>query len=285
MLHSFSLSMSTAEEKNGTGGRSKCGSIMVQPYPSTSEWSLYHHSESETMMELLQEIVRSARAVRSSLGLTNKRIDLYLLCDDQTLTDKLNRYSHDIATLAVANQVTAITESRDGTHTALIPIGCTSAIINPHIQVFIPLKGLVDFSSELIKMEKQTAYLTATINEMTNKMKANGYEKTKPEIQERNKDKLQNDQMELSKLNESISAFKSYMTNEELSLYAKNKLSSQQADAEKMKAAIEKILGKDADPSKLSKKLFSKYEEMQNEYQTLLKEIEAVTSKEKTNGA
>ena len=272
LYHRLPQAMQTAEERSGTGGRRQCGSIMVQDYPSVAAFARFDRPEVEALHSTLQDIAKAARSTRSTLGLTKKRVDLFLLCSDAAVVASLSPHRRDIATLAVANAVTVLSQERK----AEIPAGCTSAVVSPSVQLFIPLRGLVDFGAEIVKMEKQQAALQEGLAQLQAKVSAAGYEKTKPEVQQRNADKLRDDAGEAAKLSASIAAFKALMSADELRDYQQQKIAIRQQDADRAKLAMDKILPAGGDEAKLSKKIASKYAELKQEQQRLVQEIDAL---------
>jgi len=243
---------------------------MVEEYPTIAQFAIFDRPDVESLHATFQEIGKSARSTRSTLGLTKKKVDLYLLCSDPAVAASLAPHTRDIATLAIANVVTVLTEEKRQE----IPSGCTSSVVSPAIQLFIPLRGLVDFGAELVKMEKQQASLHDAIQQLQLKVSAVGYEKTKAEVQQRNADKLRDDKEELSKLGTSITSFKALMSADELHAYELQKIVIKQQDADRAKTAMEKILPAGGDETKLTKKIAGKYEDLKKEYHALLAEIE-----------
>jgi valyl-tRNA synthetase len=270
LYHRLPQAMTTEEERAGTGGRMACGSIMVQPYPSVEEFARFVNPDIEALLSTMQDIGKAARSVRANLGLTKKRVDLHLLCADGALATQLAPHTRDIATLAVGNAVYVLPpEGRDS-----IPKGCTTAVVSPTLELHIPLRGLVDFGAEVVKMEKQRDALREGVSSLQAKMAAPGYDKTKAEVRERNDVKVRDDTAEIDKLTQSIDAFKGLMSPEEKVQYLQQKVSSKKADAERVKVGMEKILPAGGDEAKLSKKIAGKYGDLKKEYLQLTNEQE-----------
>ena len=276
LWHRLPQAMTTEHQKSGTGGRQHCGSIMVELYPTVEAFSVFVDTDMEQLHGVIEEIAKSARSTRATLGLTRKRVDMYLLCSDQQTALQLSPHIRDIGTLSIANAVNILTADQRST----LPAGCTSSVVSPTIELFIPLKGLVDFGAELVKLEKQLTALQAAIQLQKEKMAAAGYEKTKQEVQARNADKLAADESEVVKLQASIDNFNGLMSSEEVAAYEVQKIVIRQADAERVRVGMEKIVPVGGDETKLNKKIAGKYAELKSEYGELLREIERLKIKQ-----
>ena len=276
LWHRLPQAMTTEQQKNGTGGRQHCGSIMVESYPTVDEFGAFVDSDIEQLHGVIEEIAKSARSTRSTLGLTRKRVDMYLLCSDAQTAAQLSPHTRDIGTLSIANAVNVLTADQRSS----VPAGCTSSVVSPSLELFIPLKGLVDFGAELVKMEKQLAGLDDSVRLLKEKMAATGYEKSKEEVKARNADKLRADEAELVKLQASISSFNSLMSADERRAYEVQKVLIKQTDAERVKVAMAKIVPAGGDETKLNKKIAGKYAELKSEYEALTAEIERLKLKQ-----
>ena len=271
LYHRLPQAMVTEEEKAGTGGRLQCGSIMVQPYPSIAHFGAFASTDVEALQATLLDIGKAARSTRSTLGLTKKRVDVYLLCSDDATAASLAPHTRDVATLTIANAVHVLPPSRR----ADLPPGCTTSVVSPTVELHIPLRGLVDFGAEVVKMEKQRNGLREAVASLQAKVGAAGYvDKTKADVKERNEAKLRDDTAEIAKLTHSIDAFNALMTPEELAQYRQQKVQSKQLDADRARVAMEKILPAGGDEAKLSKKIASKYADLKAEHQQLLAEVQ-----------
>ena len=276
LWHRLPQAMTTEQQKSGTGGRQHCGSIMVEQYPTVDEFAAFVDTDMEQLHGVIEEIAKSARSTRATLGLTRKRVDMYLLCSDERTASQLSPHTRDIGTLSVANTVNVLAADQRST----LPAGCTSSVVSPAIELFIPLKGLVDFGAELVKMEKQLATLDDTIRTLKDKMAAVGYEKSKDEVKTRNTDKLAADETERAKLQSTIDNFQGLMSADERRGYEVQKIAIKEADVERLRVGMEKVVPVGGDASKLNKKIAGKYAELKGEYEVLTSEIEQLKLKQ-----
>ena len=270
LYHRLPQAMGTEEEKAGVGGRLQCGSIMVQPYPSEAEFGAFASADAEALMATLQDVGKAARSTRSNLGLTKKRVELYLLCSDDAAAASLIPHTRDLGTLAIASAVHVLPASQR----ASIPNGCTTSIVSPTLELHIPLRGLVDFGAEVVKMEKQRDALLQSSSVLRAKMAAPGYDKSPADVRSRNEAKLRDDAAEVEKLTASIDAFNALMSDDEKAQYLEQKVSAKRTDAERAKVAMDKILPAGGDEAKLNKKIAGKYSELKKEHAALMAELE-----------
>jgi valyl-tRNA synthetase len=92
----------------GTGGRERCGSIMVSSYPKPSDTLQFHSTQLDSTMKLLQDISHSARSTRASLGLTKQKLTMYIRCSTEELFQKVNNHAKDISVMSIAATTQAI---------------------------------------------------------------------------------------------------------------------------------------------------------------------------------
>ena len=82
-------------------------------------------------------------------------------------------------------------------------------IVNSEIQVYIMLKGMVDFAAEIKKLEKKKTKVEPALKSLKAKMAMPSYEEKTPDaVKNKNNDKLAAYEKEICDLNTAIEGFK-----------------------------------------------------------------------------
>jgi len=269
LYHRLPGADSTPEKKAGIGGRDKCGSIMVQPYPKADTTARFHSPQAESDMDFCKEISHAVRSTRASLGLTKQKLDMYVSCATPELFNIVDANGQVIGVMSIANKVVALASSDKA------PSGSLCNVVNPQVEVHIPLAGLVDVGQEVVKMEKTALRLEEVVATMKAKISAKGYEKTVADVQQKNAEKLAADTEELRKVLASIENFKSLMTPEQHTKYINDKKAALQAEADKLNKKVEELKKNlPPEPEKHPKKTLQKIAEHEDELKAVLARLE-----------
>jgi hypothetical protein len=192
-------------------------------------------------MATLDEIAKTSRSMRASLGLTRQRLDAYLILTDKKDAELIGSAADVLSTLAVVNAVHVRSEKQRSE----LPVGCLSSVVSPSIEAFYPVAGVVDLSKELIKMEAEVAKLQKQVDLLEKKMSAGVYkEKTPPEVQEEHKQKVANLLDEQGKIGKTIAQFEGLLTPTERAGYRGAKIDAAQKSIALAQKQLDKILGK-----------------------------------------
>merc|ERR1712080_388360 len=97
-------------------------------------------------------------STRADYNIPNKsKTDLYLQCFDDKLASTVSRYATTIATLAYSNKV-QVTDSP--------PKGCAIVTVSDKVSAHLVLRGLIDPSKEVEKLEKKRSALLTQIEKL-----------------------------------------------------------------------------------------------------------------------
>lgn len=182
-------------------GSRKYPSITISPFPKAiSKWD---NPSSESSMTTLKDVVHAARSVRAEYSLAHSvQPQFFIRCATQELKDTITAQTDDFCTLAKAGDTVAVQDDTS------IPNGCAIHSINETIQLFVQLRGLVDFDVEIKKLEKKIAKIDASMASLNKKINASDYTTKVPEkVQVANTVKLQAFQTEHNALSKAISDF------------------------------------------------------------------------------
>jgi len=152
----------------------------------------------EQEVEFAMTIIRAVRSMRADYQLTKTKTDLYVKCSDADSAAMLNSYTDLMQTLASAGSVHILTTEQP-------PVGCAIQTISAKFEVHLLLKGLIDVSKEVTKLDEKKIKLEAQLTKLQTASAQPDYTSKVPEtIQQQNTDKMVEIQAEIVKLGEGI---------------------------------------------------------------------------------
>eukprot|EP00752_Nemacystus_decipiens_P005746 g5199.t1 len=158
----------------GTMGPEEAPSIMVAPYPLADE--RFSNPQAETDMTAVKAAIHAGRSLRSSYGIVpSAKAEFYLKSSSAERHAIITKQASDFATLAKASKAVPIMDEEP-------PEGCAVHIIDDQSQVYVQLRGIVDFDVEIKKLQKQLDdKIEPQIASLVKKMEAPGYAEKVPE--------------------------------------------------------------------------------------------------------
>lgn len=157
-------------------------SIMLAPYPTVRE-ELQFKQEAE-QMEQVMEVVSAIRTIRGEMEVPPaKEISVTLSAADQAGEQLIQQFSSKIRSLARISQLTIGQNLPRPEDAAIQPAG--------RVQVFVPLKGLVDVAEEEKRLLKEIGKLDKEIEMFSKKLENPSFVDRAPaDIVEKEKSKL-----------------------------------------------------------------------------------------------
>ena len=169
--------------------------IMTEAFPEENDG--WHDYEAEKSMELLMGVISSVRTIRSEADLhPSAKVEATLLCSDLDKRELIGSFTGAIKSMTRAEQL-HIQESGsvpdDAGHTMF-----------QDIEVFIPLKGLIDAAGEIAKLEKERVKLEKEMQRIQGKLSNEKFlSKAPADVVEKEKQKQEELQVRLDKNTES----------------------------------------------------------------------------------
>lgn len=147
---------------------------------------------------LLMGIIGAIRNIRSETGIhPSAAVEASVICPDGRQAATLRENESAIKSLARAESVTVLGE---GT----IPRGAASVIYND-IEIFVPLKGLVDIDAEIAKLDKERGKMENELAKVTGKLSnAKFMDKAPEQVVTKEKEKQETLQAKLAKIEEGV---------------------------------------------------------------------------------
>ncbi|XP_077987163.1 valine--tRNA ligase-like [Glandiceps talaboti] len=177
-------------------------SICVTAYPEAKDFS-FRNEQLEQDFEFVQNVIKQIRVIRAEYQLTKQKPEVYLRCSGTGVAELLEPYSTAIQTLASISTIHYIQSDQQP------PMGCAIATVSDKCEVHLLLKGLIDISKEITKLEQKKEKLDSQRSKLENATKIEDYQTKVPEnIRQANAEKLLQTGNEITKLTEAIAMLK-----------------------------------------------------------------------------
>eukprot|EP00731_Ephydatia_muelleri_P023901 Em0016g172a len=173
-------------------------SICVTPYPENL--GLYD-KDLDTRVRLMQDVVKTVRALKQDYLPPKSRPEVYLKCMTKESLSALQEFSAVIETLGQCNGVHCV---EDGA----VPTGCTMVTVGHSCEVHLLLKGLVDPHKEIERLNALIAEKQGGQSKLLDITKAVEYEKVPIEVRDANKEKIEQLSVEIENLRRALEGFK-----------------------------------------------------------------------------
>ena len=186
----------TEEIWQHTSVRSQGESIMMSRWPSADESLINPVAEQE--MEFLQQVITAIRSVRSDMNIPlGTSVDIVANCHDVKKQFVLDVNLPSLQKMAKVGNAEIGVELRKPGYSA-------SAVVQGQ-EIFIPLKGLIDFDVERSRLEKEIVRIEGQLRGVDAKLgNASFTDKAPSDIIQREKDKKENFEHTLNKLKSSL---------------------------------------------------------------------------------
>ncbi|RZC38986.1 valine--tRNA ligase, partial [Asbolus verrucosus] len=175
-------------------------SICIAPYPEPSE-CCWRNVTIECEVDFVQRVAKAIRSARSDYNLPNKtKTEAYLQCSDSIIEETVNKFIQGLQTLSYCSKIAVNVGA---------PEGCAIITVSDKCQVNLLLKGLIEPTKELAKIQKKLEFLQGAKNKLNQAMSAADYAtKVPPDVQQANSEKFAQTVVELERLQTAMEALK-----------------------------------------------------------------------------
>lgn len=184
----------------GTLGANETESIMLAPYPECVE--SYKNEEVENSMAETMKIVKACRSLRASYSIPNKTLTKFFVKVSGPGEAAGEAQLDDIKTLGKASDLVLNAPDSD------VPATVGTTIVDDQLTVLMDVKGLIDFTVEIGRLQKTLKSTLPQIDQMEKKMAADGYEEKVPDdLKALNTERLEALRKKKADLEEAIASF------------------------------------------------------------------------------
>ncbi|WP_163337615.1 valine--tRNA ligase [Desulfopila sp. IMCC35008] len=146
--------------------------LMISPFPEMNE--TWKDEEAEQQMVLLMGIITGIRNIRSEAEVhPSNKIEAFVNCPDEVSRELISRFR---AAISDMTRLSGLTVQEFGDK----PDDAGTYIYND-IEIFVPLKGLVDVTAELEKLGRERKKVEAKLKQVNGKLKNQKFLANAPE--------------------------------------------------------------------------------------------------------
>ena len=183
-------------------------SIMIAEYPTPQNAA--KRAQIETQMKTVMEVVRTGRRVRSDYGLTKQKPRMWVRCGEKE-KEFLKEYFMTIEFLCGTEEMGNLGDGEVPEGNAIVRV----IVPNCKVELFVDMKGMIDFDKEIGGLEKRVANLEKAIGLLKKKMEGKNYAKVPEKVKKDNDEKMAQSQDQLGKAVEALESMKKMKEQEE----------------------------------------------------------------------
>ncbi|QNB47567.1 valine--tRNA ligase [Thermanaerosceptrum fracticalcis] len=157
--------------------------IMLAPWPALEEGQFDEKAEED--MIVIMEVIKAIRNLRSEMNVPpGRKAELILMAQNDSITKALQTGESYIMTLAGISQLEVVPIN------PVKPEHAVTAVVSG-VEIYLPLKGLVDVEKELARLQKELENLHKEVARLAGKLNNPGFvEKAPKDVVEKEKAKL-----------------------------------------------------------------------------------------------
>jgi len=157
--------------------------------------------EAEQQMTTIMDVIKAVRNLRSEMNVPpGKKADVVLMAQNEVVLETLQSGENYIINLGSVSSLNLLPSRPDK------PEQSVTAVVSG-VEIYLPLKGLVDIDKERIRLEKELESLNKEISRLEGKLNNPGFlAKAPQDVVEKEKDKLLDYQAKKDAVSERISS-------------------------------------------------------------------------------
>ena len=174
--------------------------IIEETYPEYSKDLEFKKEEGD--ISLIIDIVTSIRNQRSDMNLPNKKkSNLIVYSENEEILKSIKDLSYNIKSLAYTDDISYINKDED--------IDDSVTLVLNNLKLYIPLKGLIDYEKELLRLEEDKKQIESELKRAKSKLANKGFVEKAPEklVEEEKEKEIKYTKM-LEEINKSIEDIK-----------------------------------------------------------------------------
>ena len=175
-------------------------SIMVSPWPKYT--GKYMNKDAENKMEKIMSIIKTIRNIKSDMNIPySQEIDLYLNVNEKYKLKLIKENINYIETMIKTKSLEVGTGIKKPEHSA--------AGVLEGVEIFIPLKDIINISEEIVRLEKKLNKINSELNLIFKKINNKDFLSRAPEdIVKKERDKANDLRNIKERLENNLKSFK-----------------------------------------------------------------------------
>ncbi|XCN72490.1 MAG: valine--tRNA ligase [Candidatus Electrothrix aestuarii] len=172
------------------------GTIMLEAFPETNE--AWQDAEADQSMQLLMDVISATRTIRSEADVhPSAKVHASILCADAGKRDILDAFSDSLCSMTRSESLTIM-------ETGTVPDDAGHILTETGVEVFVPLKDLIDVEAELDKLARDRKKIEQELKRVQGKLGNEKFLNNAPDdVVEKERGKLEELEIRLAKNEES----------------------------------------------------------------------------------
>ncbi len=172
------------------------GTVMLEPFPEANP--AWQDSEADESMQLLMDVISAVRTIRSEADVhPTMKVQASVICADAAQRKLLSSFSNALCSMTRA-------ESLEIMETGAVPDDAGHVLTDSGVEVFVPLKNLIDVEAELDKLARERKKVEQELKRVQGKLGNEKFLNNAPEaVVEKERGKLAELENRLTKNEES----------------------------------------------------------------------------------
>ncbi|MCW5211862.1 valine--tRNA ligase [Desulfobulbus sp. TB] len=147
--------------------------IMLEPFPEANP--AWQDSEADESMQLLMDVISAIRTIRSEADVhPSMKVQASVICSDASQREILNNFSVSLCSMTRS-------ESLDIIETGTVPDDAGHVLTESGVEVFVPLKDLIDVEAELDKLARERKKIEQELQRVNGKLSNEKFLNNAPE--------------------------------------------------------------------------------------------------------
>ncbi|MCI5157155.1 MAG: valine--tRNA ligase, partial [Candidatus Electrothrix sp. AUS1_2] len=138
------------------------GTVMLEPFPETNP--AWQDSGAEQSMQLLMDVISAIRTIRSEADIhPSAKVHATVLCIDAAKRDLLKDFSDSLCSMTRSESLVIL-------EAGTVPDDAGHLLAESGVEVFIPLKDLIDVEAELEKLARERKKIEQDLKRVQGKL-------------------------------------------------------------------------------------------------------------------
>ncbi|WP_446009088.1 valine--tRNA ligase [Candidatus Electrothrix sp.] len=138
------------------------GTVMLEPFPEANP--AWQDAEAEQSMQLLMDVISAVRTIRSEADVhPTMKVQASVICADAAQRELLSSFSDALGSMTRA-------ESLEIMESGTVPDDAGHVLTDSGVEVFVPLKDLIDVEAELDKLARERKKIEQELKRVQGKL-------------------------------------------------------------------------------------------------------------------
>ncbi len=159
--------------------------LMLESWPQANELARYQDEDTEQVMTMLMEIIKGVRNIRAEMNVApGKKAEIIVVAQEEEIRERVTKGRAAILSLAGGAHLDIRSDLKEKPTQA-------AALVLEGLEIYVPLKGLLDLEKEFARIDKELVQLEQEKNRLEGKLNNPGFTAKAPaQVVEKEREKL-----------------------------------------------------------------------------------------------